>query len=245
MMHRFLRRADLIVATSDNALRTSPVLDRFAHKTQVIPLGLEDRCRGHAVPIRMAQWRQRLGEGFVLFVGVLRYYKGLRYLLDAAKTIDARIVIAGSGPCEQVLRRQAVEAGLSNVTFLGRIDDPDKHALYRLCGLFVFPSHLRSEGFGLSLVEAAMHAKPMVSCEIGTGTSFVNVHEQTGLVVEPRDPAALSRAINRLLNDRDERERFGRNARSRYVDRFTARSMTTAYAAAYRHVLKGASTCRR
>lgn len=244
IMHRFLRQADLIVATSENALRTSPVLRRFSHKTQVIPLGLDDRCRGQAIPIRMTKWRRRVGEGFVLFVGVLRYYKGLQYLIEAAQSIDARIVIAGSGPCEQALKRQAQRAGLSNITFLGRVEDADKHALYRLCGLFVFPSHLRSEGFGLSLVEAAMHGKPMVSCEIGTGTSFVNIHEQTGLVVEPRNPAALSRAVTRLLKDHKARERFGRNARVRYTDWFTARTMTAAYAAAYREVLQGASACR-
>jgi glycosyltransferase involved in cell wall biosynthesis len=109
----------------------------------------------------------------------------------------------------------------------------------------VFPSHLRSEGFGLALVEAAMHGKPMVSCEIGTGTSFVNRHGETGLVVPPRDPAALAAAVNRLLTDRQERDAFGRRARQRYVERFTARSMTSAYAAAYRRVAEGAQPCRR
>lgn len=245
VMHRFLRQADLLVATSENALRTSPVLRRFSHKTQVIPLGLDDRCRGQAIPIRMAQWRHRIDEGFVLFVGVLRYYKGLQYLVEAAKTIRGRIVIAGAGPCERALKAQASRAGLSNVTFLGQVEDVDKQALYRLCSLFVFPSHLRSEGFGLALVEAAMHGKPMVSCGIGTGTSFVNIHEQTGLVVEPRNPAALSRAVTRLLKDHEARERFGRNARARYEEWFTARSMTAAYAAAYRRVMNGASACRR
>jgi len=244
VMHRFLRRADLIVATSENVLRTSPTLQPLRHKTQVIPLGIEDLCGGQAIPIRTAQWRQRLGEGFVLFVGVLRYYKGLHYLIDAAKTIGGRVVIAGAGPCERALKAQAAQAGLSNITFLGRVDDVDKHALYRLCHLFVFPSHLRSEGFGLSLVEAAMHGKPMVSCEIGTGTSFVNRHEHTGLVVEPRNPTALAAAVNRLLRDREERERFGRNARARYGTWFTAPAMTAAYAAAYRRVMEGTRACR-
>lgn len=244
LMHRFLARADLLVATSDNALRTSPVLRRLAHKTEVIPLGMEDRYRLQAVPIRTAHWRHRVGEGFALFVGVLRPYKGLHYLMEAAANIRGRVVVAGTGPCERALKAQAHRLGLSNVVFVGEITEADKDALYRLCHLFVFPSHLRSEGFGLALVEAAMHGKPMVSCEIGTGTSFVNRHEHTGLVVPPCDPGALAAAVNRLLTDQQERERFGRNARKRYGQWFTAPSMTAAYAAAYRRVAEGAP-CKR
>jgi glycosyltransferase involved in cell wall biosynthesis len=240
LMQRFLRRADLIVATSENVRRTSSVLQRLAHRTEVIPLGVDDRCAGQVVPIRLAQWRHRLGEGFALFVGVLRYYKGLPYLLEAARSIRGRIVIAGTGPCELALKRQARRLRLSNVVFVGEVTEADKEALYRLCHVFVFPSHLRSEGFGLALVEAAMHGKPMVSCEIGTGTSFVNRHGETGLVVPPRDPAALSDAVNRLLADRWERDAFGRNARQRYVDRFTADAMSAAYAAVYRRLAEGA-----
>jgi rhamnosyl/mannosyltransferase len=80
----------------------------------------------------------------------------------------------------------------------------------------------------------------MVSCEIGTGTSFVNRHGETGLVVPPRDPAALSDAVNRLLADRWERDAFGRNARQRYVDRFTADAMSAAYTTVYRRLAEGA-----
>ncbi len=236
LMHRFLSRADLIVATSENSVRTSAVLQRHAGKTAVIPLGVEDRCSRQAVPIRVSQWRHRLGDGFVLFVGVLRYYKGLQYLLEAAPRIHAPIVIAGAGPCEDALKAQARRLCLSNVVFLGAVTDADKDALYRLCRLFVFPSHLRSEGFGLALVEAAMHAKPMVSCEIGTGTSFVNRHEETGLVVPPADPSALAEAVNRLLTDEDTCARYGRNARARYAQQFTASGMTAAYTAVYRRL---------
>ncbi|HEU4685960.1 MAG TPA: glycosyltransferase [Nitrospira sp.] len=243
IMRRFLRGADLIVATSANMVQTSAALRPLRHKTTVIPLGIEDVHGAAAVPLRTALWRQRLGEGFVLFVGVLRHYKGLQYLLEAAPAIHGRIVIAGTGPCARALREQAAGAQLSNVTFLGAVDDLDKHALYHLCQVFAFPSHLRSEGYGLALVEAAMHGKPMVSCEIGTGTSFVNQHGETGYVVEPRRPDAFAEAVNRLLLNSEERERLGRNARARYSARFTAPAMTAAYAEAYRQVLVRRGRC--
>jgi rhamnosyl/mannosyltransferase len=205
-------------------------------KPTVIPLGIEDAARGTAHPARTAYWRDRFGKGFVLFVGVLRYYKGLHVLLEAATAIEARIVIVGSGPCEQDLKRQARAARLRQVSFVGAVDDLDKHALYRLSGVFVFPSHIRSEAFGLALLEAAMYGKPSVSCELGTGSSFVNRHGETGLVVPPANPHELRAAVNRLLANRQEREAFGRNARKRYLEHFTADAMVARYAQEYREI---------
>jgi len=235
----FLGQASRLVATSHHYVQTSPVLRRFADKTKVIPLGIDDAARGTGHPIRLRYWRHRLQEGFVLFVGVLRYYKGLHILLEAASSIRHQIVIAGAGPCERELKQQARALRLNQVTFVGEVDALDKDALYRLSGMFVFPSHVRSEAFGLSLLEAAMYGKASVSCELGTGSSFVNVHEETGLVVQPGDPRALSLAINRLLANRQERSSMGRNARKRYVDLFTADKMVARYAEEYRSAIAG------
>lgn len=240
----FLARAAAVVATSPPYQRTSPVLRRLAHKTKVVPLGIEDMARRPGAPVRTAYWRDRVGAGFILFVGVLRYYKGLDVLLEAAPAIRGRIVIAGSGPCEAQLKTRAKYLGLSNVIFLGEIEALDKDALFRLCSLFVFPSHRRTEAFGIALVEAAMYGKPMVSCELGTGTSFVNLHRHTGLVVDPGDPGSLGTAVNRLLADRDEREKLGRQARRRYLELFTAEAMVEAYAAEYRAILGQHAPCK-
>jgi rhamnosyl/mannosyltransferase len=241
----FLRRAKKVIATSENYVQSSPVLRQSHLKATVIPLGVEDAARGTAHPMRTAYWRHRLGKGFVLFVGVLRYYKGLHVLLEAASTIGTRIVIVGSGPCEQDLKRQARASGLRNVTFVGEVDPLDKDTLYRLSALFVFPSHIRSEAFGLALLEASMYGKPSVSCELGTGSSFVNRHEETGLVVPPGNPGDLSAAVNRLLSNRQEREMFGKNARKRYLAHFTADAMVARYAEEYHEIAREHGTWKR
>jgi rhamnosyl/mannosyltransferase len=241
----FLRRAKKVVATSENYVQSSPVLRRSRLKATVIPLGVEDAARGTAHPTRTAYWRHRLGKGFVLFVGVLRYYKGLHVLLEAASTIGTRIVIVGSGPCEQALKQQARASGLRNVTFVGEVDPLDKDTLYRLSALFVFPSHIRSEAFGLALLEASMYGKPSVSCELGTGSSFVNRHEETGLVVPPGNSRDLSAAVNRLLSNREERERLGKNARKRYLEHFTADAMVARYAEQYHEIAREHATWKR
>jgi rhamnosyl/mannosyltransferase len=106
------------------------------------------------------------------------------------------VVIAGDGAEAPALEKQLADAGLKNVRLLGHVSDEDKVCLLRLCRAFVFPSHLRSEAFGMSLVEAAMFGKPMVSCEIGTGTSYINLDGVTGWAVPPEDPDRLRAAMH-------------------------------------------------
>ena len=145
----------------------------YRDKTKVIPIGLDEADYPHASQELKDRWTARSPKPYFLFVGVLRYYKGLHTLIGAAKNVYADILIAEEGPMEAELKAQAVRARLTNVHFLGAVSDLDKAALLELCAAFVFPAHLRSEAHGLSLVEAAMFGKPMISCEIGTGTSFV------------------------------------------------------------------------
>jgi rhamnosyl/mannosyltransferase len=98
----------------------------------------------------------------------------------------------------------------------------------------VLPSHLRSEAFGMALVEAAMFGRPMISCAIGTGTSFVNQHEVSGFVVASESPAALAAAMNTLLSDEALARRMGRAARARYEQLFSGAALGEAYAKLYR-----------
>lgn len=237
LMHRFLDSVDRIVASSPNYLATSPVLDRFRDKVIVIPFGLNKA--GYPTPSvgRLAQWKQRVGDKFFLFVGVLRYYKGLHILLDAARNSDYPIVIVGAGPIESELREHARRNQLHNVIFLGALPDEDKVALLTLCHAMIFPSHLRSEAFGISLLEGSMYGKPMISSEIGTGTSFINIDGETGRVVPPSDPAAFRQAMDFLWNNPAEAAAMGHKAAARYEALFTAERMADSYVQLYRELL--------
>jgi rhamnosyl/mannosyltransferase len=239
LMHAFLRRADRIVATSPNYLASSEVLQRYAAKTSVIPSALADAAARPGVTL-LDTWRARLGPRFFLFVGALRYYKGLSFLLDAAERTGLPVVIAGSGEDEARLRLDAGARGIANVTFLGHVSEVDKAALLALCHAFVFPSHLRSEAFGVALLEAATAGKAMISCEIGTGTSYVNVAGKTGLVVPPADGAALADAMRLLWNDEPMTKSMGEAAKARAAALFSADAMADAYVALYRELAPGA-----
>jgi rhamnosyl/mannosyltransferase len=186
----------------------------------------------------MTNWRKALGPKFFLFIGVLRYYKGLHILMEAAQGTDYPVVIVGAGPIESELKAQAQELGLRNIYFLGFLPEEDKAVLLALCYAVLFPSHLRSEAFGISLLEGAMYGKPMISSEIGTGTTFINIGDETGLVVPPGDSIAMRNAMRYLWDNPSIAADMGRRAEERYWEYFTAEQMVKSYVNLYDDLLQ-------
>lgn len=244
LMKRSLKSMDAVVATSDNYARTSNVLNSFVDrdKLHIIPLGITDTYNpreNKQAEIKHILEKYSLEEGkFAFTIGVLRYYKGFHTLVEAAKSSPYKIVIGGSGPECENLKRQVELCGLTNVIFTGQLSESEKFVLLNACGVFVLPSHLRSEAFGMVLVEASMYKKPMISCEIGTGTSFVNKNDETGIVIESESPLQLAEAINRLIEDASLANQYGSRARERFMALFSELSLGNRYIQLYKHVLK-------
>ncbi len=240
LMRLTLRSVDAIVANSPAYAHTSPVLSdpSIRDKVTMVPLGIvEASYAREGDDIVLQRIGLGAGESYFLFLGVLRYYKGLHTLIEAARHVKARIVIAGSGPEGEALRGRVRDLEVSNVIFAGQVTDAEKMTLLKRCVSLVLPSHLRSEAYGMVLVEAAMSGKPMVSCEIGTGTSFVNADGETGFVVPPENPSTLAEAMNRLLADAELAVRMGSAARQRYERMFSGEALGKAYASLYHDVL--------
>lgn len=233
-----LSRADRILPTSPAYVNSSdflrPIHERTPQKLTVIPLGI-DLGRFAATPEverRAEEIRARNGsrydsEPLVLFVGRLRYYKGLHVLVEAmARVSSARCLVVGTGPLEAEIRGQVARLGLEQrVHFAGEIDDVDLPAVYRAADIFCLPSVHRSEAFGIVLLEAMASGLPLISTELGTGTSWVNQHEVTGLVTAAEDAGALAGAIERLARSPEERRAFGAAARRRTEAEFSLARM--------------------
>lgn len=240
LMWRTLRSMKIIVSNAPDYARGSSVLSHpeIRPKVRIVPLGIEEESCPKDEDVGVLD---RIGlsvqRPFFLFLGVLRYYKGLQFLVEAARQVDADVVIAGSGPEGGRLQAQAAACGLKNVRFAGQVTEAEKCALLRRCKALVLPSHLRSEAFGMVLVEAAMHGRPLISCEIGTGTSFVNSDGETGIVVPPKSPLALADAMNLLLRDQPLAEAMGRSSRRRYETHFSGDVLGRAYAEVFREAL--------
>lgn len=239
LMWRTLRQMRVIVANSPAYVRTSPILShpKIRDKVRIIPLGIEEssypKAGDDTVFDRLGMEK---GEPFFLFIGVLRYYKGAHFLVRAAKQIGAKVVFAGSGPEGASLQSLALEIGADHAIFAGQVSSSEKVALLQRCRALVLPSHLRSEAYGMVLVEAAMFGRPLISCEIGTGTSYVNSHEETGFVVAPESPDELAQAMSMLLAEDSLAAKMGEAARRRYEHLFSGIALGRAYAALFREM---------
>ena len=238
LKHFFLNSIDHIVATSPNYFVTSDVLQQYSNKVSVIPIGIDHELYEKVDSERLNYWRRRLPDPFFLFIGSMRYYKGLHIILEAIAGTNIRVAIAGINGLEKELKYQAAALKLTNIDFLGFVSDQDKVVLLNLCYSFVFPSHLRSEAFGVSLLEAAVAGKPMISCEIGTGTTFVNSANKTGLVINPGSPLELREAMQYLLDNPTVADRLGKNAKKRSAKLFTAEKQAQSYHELYQNLLE-------
>jgi glycosyltransferase involved in cell wall biosynthesis len=238
-LRQVLRRVDVILPTSPNYIESSDYLRPLAAKCRVVPLGLDYTRFSQAQPT--AALRDQPGP-LVLFVGRLRYYKGLQYLIEAMPQVrpDARLLIVGTGPMENALRAQVARLNLGErVSFAGDVADTDLPGYYAAADIFVLPSCERSEAFGVVQLEAMAAARPVISTELGTGTSYVNQPGETGLVVPPADPVALAQALNSLLTDPQKRATLGRRGQARVQAEFSLEKMSQRVEAIYMELSSG------
>ncbi len=206
---RIRNRARAIVVATPHHLSPGTELHPWRDKARVIPYGIDvDRFGDAAAEAAAARWRERYGEVFLLFVGRLVPYKGLKVLLEAMRGIDVPLLIAGTGPFFANL--QQLRGGLEDkVHLLGKVDDSELPGLYRAARALVLPSLDRSEAFGMVQIEAFAAGTPVVASRLDTGVSWVNRDRETGILVPPGDPAALRSALSELVEDAGLADRLG------------------------------------
>ena len=188
-----LSRARLVIAPS-TALATEATR-LGAREVRMIPWGIH-------VPGEVADEAE---PPEILYAGRLSPEKGIRELVAAAEGLP--LVVAGSGPL------------LSEVPgALGFVPSDELERLYGRAAVVACPSH--REGFGVVCAEAMAHGRPVVAADVG-GLRDLVVHEETGLLVPPRDIGALRAALERLLADRELRRRMGEAGRARIAEHFT------------------------
>lgn len=247
-LRRFVRDADALIGATPQHLQTSeqiPPAPR-GQMREVVPYGFDagqfewnERARARRVQLTALA----AGRPLIFTVGRHVYYKGFDVLLEAMQQIPALLIIGGTGPLTAQLKSKAAALGVvDRVHFAGYIPDEELIAYYDACDVFTMPSTDRSEAFGLVQLEAMHLGKPVVSTRLGTGVEFVNVDGETGLLVPPRDVAALRAALRRLLDDPALRDRLGAVARARLATIFSVEQMVRKTLAVYRAVLKGSAT---
>jgi rhamnosyl/mannosyltransferase len=216
------------IATSREYLDSSAFLAPYRDRCTVVPFGinLDSFALRLGEVDQVQEIRRRHGERITLFMGVLRYYKGLDVLIRAMARVTGRLLIAGRGPQRAALEALTRELGLTDrISFLGEVSESERRLLLHACDVFVLPATDRSEAFGIAQLEAMACGKPVVSSDLPTGVRLVNQDGVTGMLVPPGDPDAVVRALNELLEDDALRTDLGKAARLRVEQEFSAERM--------------------
>lgn len=169
---------------------------------EVISMGVDTRKFG-----RQYRVENYFGQGdkkVVLFVGRLAEKKGVAYLIEAMKQIDALLVIVGNGPLRKTLEEQAEQVGKDRIRFLGEKTHEELKKIYASADIFVAPSVTAKdgdqEGLGLVLLEAMASGLPVVASKSGGITQIIKDGEN-GLLCEEKCVWQLAENICALLND--------------------------------------------
>lgn len=222
-----LRRADVIICTSPPYAQASPILQPFAAKIRVVPIGVPEasgeKTDEATVPHELREW---IGSRkLVLCIGRLVPYKGYESLIDAASQVqeDAAILVVGGGPLARELQARIEQGQVGHrIRLAGRLDDDALAWLRQRADVFCMPSVERSEAFGVVLIEAMAIGRAVLATDIpGSGVPWVNLHGVSGLNVPPNRPVELAAATDLLLTDDALRARLAQGARQRYEQMFT------------------------
>jgi glycosyltransferase involved in cell wall biosynthesis len=170
--------------------------------------------------------RNRNGSRLVGAIGRLDEVKGHRFLIVAAASVLQKVRntafhVAGTGPLLACLQAQANEQGIGDKIVFRGFDRQPRLFLEEI-DIFVLPS--LHEGIPYALLEAMYCSKPVVCSNVG-GIPEIVEHGKDGILVPPKDPAALSTALLRLIDDPEYSAYLGRNARRKIEERFTSSLM--------------------
>lgn len=160
--------------------------------------------------------REKVGD-YVLFVGALQEYKGVKFLLDTWQEykIQIPLKIVGSGPLEQELKKKQI----SFVEFLGQKTKQDIQILMKNATCLVMPS-IWYEACPMVILESKSCGVPVITTMLGAMQEMVT-DEQTGLLIKPYDQKALYEAVKRLFDDKDFNQILGNNAYQEYRQKYT------------------------
>ena len=221
-----LKRADLVIAGTPRHLEESYYAEYMRGKGKVVPfvidqsvVNLTETDKEAVETIR----QQHQGVTICFTIGRHVPYKGLRYLIEASRILGeypVMIYIAGKGPLTDDLKKQAL--GDSKVVFLGRISEEEKRVWLNACDIFCFPSITRNEAFGLAMGEAMLAGKPTITFTIqGSGVNYLSLNGKTGIECENGNSKQYAEAIMKMANDKNQREKLGRQASVRVETMYT------------------------
>lgn len=226
----FLSKADKIHVLSPNIICSSNMLPAVKDKCIVIPQGISIEDKSNAEKVKAIK-QKYAGKKILFSLGRMVPYKGFIYGIKAMKNVENSVyLIGGKGPLQAEFENYIEGNNLRDkVVLLGRVEDSELDSYYKACDLYLFPSIMKSEAFGIVQLEAMKYGKPVINTNLGTGVNYVSVDKETGLAVEPENVEQLTNAINELLNNNELRLKYGTNAKKRVENLFDIEKVKAKY----------------
>ena len=179
-------------------------------------------------------------EKVALCVGALRYIKGHDVAIRAWKLLhekgfNTRLLIAGEGEYRRDLEKLIEELNCNNyVTLLGNLEHKIALSMIGQADLFVMPS--RTEGLGVTLIEAMALETPICASDLNVFKEMVSDKESANLFCVGV-PESLAQVATKVLSNTEETKKMTRSAQRRYGDKFTRNAMVETYKKLYRSIL--------
>ncbi len=229
---QYLKRVDKIFVSNPTIICSSPHLRNHKDKIAVIPFGINPQTHflgdcGGVSPIKNGNIDRYNGQKQdlnILFVGRLSRYKGVDLLIKACRDLRLNLNIVGTGPLHDELKVIARNS-TANIIFHGFVPNSKLPQLYSDADVFVLPSIDEGEAFGYVLIEAMYYSCALISTELGTGTSWVNQHQVSGLVISPQSIVSIKDAIQYFIDNPDKLSDFKNAAKNRFLENFSFDSM--------------------
>ncbi len=224
--------------------KASIVLVQTEKAKEGLPNGIEEKVRtiGLGVDTDLFFPSGDEEEGpTILYLANLTRQKGLEYLLRAMAYVvrdlpEARLIVVGGGPGRQYYEDLSGRLGLKErVDFVGRVAHGETVRYYSRSWIYCLPSI--EEPSANTILEAMGCGRPVIATD-GGGNRDIIEDGKTGILVPPRDPDSLAKAIVRLLKDEDLRKDMGRKGRERVERCFSLSRLIERIEDAYREVLR-------
>ena len=219
-----LARARAVIVSHRSIADTSPLLSAVREKVEVVPYGLDPAPWTELSEAECAEVAhiRNCHPQLLIAVGRLVTYKGFDVLLRAVRDLDAEVVLCGKGVEEGRLKTLVRDLGLGDrVAFEGFALPERLRVLLHAARGLVMPSVTVAEAFGLVQIEAMFCGCPVINTALPTAVPWVARNGEEALTVPPGDPAALSGAIARLLEDQELGRRLGTAGRERALTEFS------------------------
>lgn len=198
--------------------------NRFDRQTRVIPGGVDianfpDTMDQSVIDEVNQRYKLFPEWKLVLFSGKLTKYKGVKYLIQAARHIDGIVGIVGDGPERKALEQLVDDLNVDNVKFFGHRESSEVIKLYYRASVSVAPS-IWDEPLGLVILEAMATKTPVVVTRKG-GIPVAVKDGVNGVYVKARNARDIADKVNKLLANDAMREKLGEKARQTIIDKFT------------------------